>query len=146
MFNYNYNKIVNPTFTDKLPVSQKVLEDSIELYELNIKGNGEISQKGDALVEGVDYNVTFNEGKNEFQVVLLKPKEEEKVTINNPYQIVYKSNIVDDYYPPNKGNYSIKNKAELKGDNGIGCSWEKEVNVKHTNKLISKKFVPEKKI
>ncbi|NLJ72665.1 MAG: collagen binding domain-containing protein, partial [Syntrophomonadaceae bacterium] len=127
--NYNFDKVINPVFSDTLPTSQRIDKNSIKVYKLNLSegGNGKIIEP--ALIIGDDYTITPDgELANTFTLTF-----NEK--INKAYRIVYESKNAEDYYEPQEKMHEVKNDANFNE-----CKWQKTVNVKHTNSLITKNF------
>lgn len=131
--NYNFDTIANPIFTDTLSDSQIVDRESIKIYPLDLTGGGNgVINESTLLEEGKHYTLKPSRAsENTFTITFMK-------SINNPYRIIYESKTIHDYYAPQTLNYKIINKAIFKDYNNKRGEWSKEVEVKHSNKLITK--------
>ena len=129
--NYNFDTITTPKLIDTLPISQIIDRDSIKVYNLNLSGGGNGVISGAALIEGTDYTLTPAPITNTFELIFNNE-------INSPYRVVYTSTTKHDYYAPQTNTYKIKNIADFYNGLDKRSSWNKEVEVKHSNKLITK--------
>lgn len=87
VFNYNFNTISKPILKDKLPDWQVIDKDSIKVYKLTLKGNGDIA--GTEELDTNQYDLSQGSISSEFQIVF-------KEAIDSPYQVKYTSTTKND--------------------------------------------------
>ncbi|NLK01125.1 MAG: hypothetical protein GX318_07805, partial [Clostridia bacterium] len=102
--NYNFDKIVNPVFTDTLFTDHDIDPESIIVYPLDLSGGGD-GKTEVALSENTDYDLVFNESQANTFTITFKGNYS---TINKAYRIVYESTKNDEYYPPDGEKYILE--------------------------------------
>ncbi|MGP4064266.1 SpaA isopeptide-forming pilin-related protein [Oceanobacillus sp. M65] len=114
--NYTQSTVSNVKVTDTPSANQSFLKDSFHLYETIVSPN-EI-KKGEALEEGEDYTLTFEENDEGVETFTLTFLEE----IDRAYVLEY------DTYILHKGDGNINNNATFTGEGTEGLDTGDQVN------------------
>lgn len=140
--NYNYDTVLNSSFSDTIDPSQIIDKDSVKIVELDLTngGNG-VPVTGGELRANIDY--TIENTADNILTVTFKSGVGDKFEngMKLPYRITYESKTRDNYYAPTTNNYSITNNAELKSGSTVRSNWNKTVTVEYSKKLLEKKLL-----
>ncbi|MED4196347.1 collagen binding domain-containing protein, partial [Halalkalibacterium halodurans] len=127
--NYNLHTLEHAIVEDFVREGQRLLMDSIEVYEMGLLGWWDGVSQGSKLEEGTDYvieAVEDGEGHPGFQVRFLN-------TIDSAYWITFKTSLEDTLI---KSNYP--NRATLKSDNAEDFNVDASVSVRHGGEFVTK--------
>lgn len=106
--NFAQSKVSNAKITDSPNDDQRIIKNSIRLFSTNLQANGNVT-KGELLIEGVDYELDFNESHDPYAFQLAF-----KYDIDRPYILEYQSLILK--APANITNKVSFNGADVKED------------------------------
>ncbi|MFB1052033.1 SpaA isopeptide-forming pilin-related protein [Paraliobacillus sp. JSM ZJ581] len=105
--NYTQSTVSNLSITDTLSINQKLLKDTIKIYETTVTESSIAKDPNKVLEEGKDYTIAFKQnstGQDVFEITFTKNK------ITRPYVLEYDSYILY------KGNDKISNEMHFSAE------------------------------
>ncbi|MCM3760983.1 SpaA isopeptide-forming pilin-related protein [Alkalihalobacillus oceani] len=127
--NYNLNELENVVVTDYILDNQQLLEDSIEVYHMELTGGADGVRLGESLHLGTDYTIKKVENSNGepgFEISFNN-------TLTTPYWITYKTSLADQLI---KDRYH--NRALVQSANDHPLQLDASLSIKHGGEFTGK--------